>query len=138
MFNKPKETCMNPKIGRLALCVLALLALATPLLAHHGTAISFDMDKQITLKGTVTEFKWTNPHVSLHFDVKGEDGKVVPWSAEATSPYFWAQRGYNKNAVKPGDEITITLHPGKAGNPSGLLMKVMIGDRVVLLDNDGK
>lgn len=129
---------MKTRRGRSFVCVVSVLMMVTPLLAHHGTAISFQMDKETTLKGIVTQFKWTNPHVSLHFDVKGEDGKVVAWSAEATSPYFWAQRGYNKNAVKPGDEITITLHPGKAGNPVGLLMKVMIGDKVVLLDNDGR
>jgi len=116
--------------------IVAAVLLTTPLAAHHGTAISYEMQKEIVLKGTVTQFKWSNPHVTLHFDVKDADGRVVAWSAEATSPYFWAQRGYNKNAVKPGDEITITMHPGKAGNSAGLLMKVMIGDKVVLLDND--
>ena len=126
---------MKTKMFTTIACVAILAGTAA---AHHGTAISYDMTKQITLKGTVTQFKWTNPHVALYFDVKDEDGKTVAWSAEATSPYFWAQRGYNKNAVKPGDEITITLHPGKAGNPAGLLMKVMIGDKTVLLDNDGK
>lgn len=126
---------MNATVDRLLMCVVSLLALSAPVVAHHGTAISYLMDQEITLKGTVTSFKWVNPHVSLHFDVKGEDGTVVPWAAEATSPYFWAQRGYNKNAVKPGDEITITMRPGRAGNPAGLLMKVMIGDKVVLLDN---
>jgi hypothetical protein len=118
--------------------VLVLMLVAVPLMAHHGTAISYQMDKTITLEGVVTQFKWVNPHVALYFDVKGEDGQLVSWSAEATSPYFWAQRGYNKNAVKPGDRITITLHPGKGNNPTGLLMKVVLDGKTILLDNDGR
>jgi hypothetical protein len=128
---------MKTTMYTLLACIAGLL-MAVPVTAHHGTAISYQMDKVITLKGTVTQFKWTNPHVALYFDVKDGDGPAVSWSAEATSPYFWAQRGYNKNAVKPGDQITITLHPGRGGNPTGLLMKVMINDKTVLLDNDGQ
>jgi hypothetical protein len=66
------------------------------LLAHHGTSASYAMTKQVTLTGTVMEFVWSNPHCQLFFDVKDEEGNVVHWAAENSSP------GVLTNKAGPG------------------------------------
>jgi hypothetical protein len=98
--------------------LLAVLALASiPVMAHHGTAASYDANTFVTLKGTVTEFVWANPHSQVHWDVKGDDGKVVNWGGELHSIAQLIKNGWNKNLLKPGDEITVTGHASKAGAP---------------------
>ena len=98
---------------------LAIIFCAIPLLAHHGTAASYDQKKVLTVKGTVSEFLWRNPHCALFLDVKEESGKVVNYSVEMFSPSLMVGRGYTKNVLKRGDEVTIDVHPSLAGTPSG-------------------
>jgi hypothetical protein len=88
-----------------------------PILAHHGTAASYDPDKLVTLQGTVTEFLWTNPHSQMHWDVKGPDGTVVNWGGELHSIAQLLKSGWSKTLIKPGDEVTVTGHPSRAGTP---------------------
>lgn len=80
---------------------------ASPAMAHHGTA-EFDTSKTATVKGTVTDFIWSNPHGSIDLDVPAANGTVEKWQAVLTSPNFLARSGWNKNTLKPGDEITLT------------------------------
>lgn len=99
---------------------VALACLAgLPLAAHHGTAASYDQSKNVTLKGTVTEFLWRNPHSALFLDVKNADGKVVNYSIEMFSPSLLVQRGYTRTMMKKGDEVELDVHPSLAGTPSG-------------------
>ena len=98
---------------------LAVILCAIPLLAHHGTAASYDQKKVLTVKGTVSEFLWRNPHCALFLDIKEESGKVVNYSIEMFSPSLMVGRGYSKNVLKRGDEVTIDVHPSLAGTPSG-------------------
>ena len=98
---------------------LAIIVCAIPLMAHHGTAASYDQKKVLTVKGTVSEFLWRNPHCALFLDVKEESGKVVNYSIEMFSPSLMVGRGYTKNVLKRGDEVTIDVHPSLAGTPSG-------------------
>jgi hypothetical protein len=81
-----------------------------PLFAHHGNA-AYDDKNPITVKGTVTEFIWANPHVQIYFDVKGDKGNVVHWSVETLSPGMLIRAGWANGVVKPGDGVTITLYP---------------------------
>ena len=99
--------------------LVPLFLLSGPLFAHHGTGASYDGSKQITLTGTVTEFVWRNPHAQLYFDVKDENGKMVSWSAELNSPGILAEEGWTRRMFKPGDVVTITVNPSKAGTPAG-------------------
>jgi hypothetical protein len=92
---------------------------AIPLLAHHGTSVSYDNSKPITLTGTVTEFVFSNPHAQIYFDVKASDGKVVHWAGELNSPGNLRRDDWSKDTFKAGDQITITLHPSRAGTPVG-------------------
>lgn len=87
--------------------------------AHHGTAASYDQKTWVTLKGTVTEFLWRNPHSALFLDVKQADGKVVNYSIEMFSPSLLVGRGYTRTMMKKGDEVELDVHPSLAGTPSG-------------------
>ena len=98
-----------------------------PALAHHGNA-AYDLANPITLKGTVTEFVWSNPHVQIYFDVKDDKGKVVHWASETVSPGLLARAGWTKTELKPGDEITITLGPAKNGAPIGYALKIVLAN----------
>jgi hypothetical protein len=110
------------------LCLVAALMLALPVLAHHGTAASYDADKTVTLKGTVTQFVWANPHSQLHWDVKDADGKVVNWGGELHSIAQLIANGWNKNLLKPGDEVTVSGHPSKAGTPYMVVTSLKTAD----------
>jgi hypothetical protein len=107
-----------------------LLLGAVPLLAHHGTGISYEMDKPpIQIKGTITEFRWTNPHSQVFMDVKGADGKVVNWAIEGASPLNWAKLGFTRDMVKVGDEVTAFVHPSQiANNPVGVVAMFILPD----------
>ena len=80
------------------------------------------------MKGTVTEFEWANPHVQVYFDVKDDKGTVVHWACESLSPGKLARNGWSREALKPGDAITITLLPSRSGAPVGNLVKVVLAN----------
>jgi hypothetical protein len=104
---------------------LGLASFSAPLLAHHGNA-AFETEKKVTLKGTVTEWYWSNPHCLLQFDVKGDDGKVVRWIGETQNPVTMTDVGWSKNAFKVGDEVTVALFPVKNGLPLGRIITVVL------------
>ena len=102
-----------------------LLAVSGPVLAHHST-VNFDREKQITLQGTVTDFKLLNPHPAVYFQVKDEAGNVVEWIAgSASPPARWYNSGWRANALKPGDAITITGNPSKDGQKVLRILKIV-------------
>jgi hypothetical protein len=116
---------------------IGLLILSIPAFAHHGNA-AYDLEKPITLKGKVTEFAWSNPHVQIYFDVKDDKGKVVHWASETVSPGLLARAGWNKDVLKAGDEITITLGPAKNGAPIGYALKIVLANGKVLQLGQGR
>ena len=101
------------------------LVLSLPLVAHHGAA-SFDVANQRTLKGTVTEWVWSNPHCFLKIDVKDESGTVTHWVVETQNPTTMTQGGWSRRMFKAGDEVTVTLEPNKNGAPIGLVRSVIL------------
>ena len=108
--------------------VLALaVGLSIPLFAHHGSA-AFDTGKKVTLKGTVKEWVYSNPHCLLRLDVTGEDGQVVSWVAEGQAPNVIFPVGYRKDTFKPGDQVTITVEPVKNGRPLGRILQAVLAD----------
>jgi len=113
----------------------ALLSISSLMFAHHGSAISYDMSKSVSMEGTVTEFQWRNPHVYVMYDVKDAQGKVVNWGAETHSPIVCEEQdGWTKSTLKPGDKITISLFPSKIGTARGLLEKIALNGKVILDD----
>jgi hypothetical protein len=93
--------------------------------AHHSFAM-FDQSKKVTVKGTVTEFQWTNPHSFLEIDTTGADGKKAHWSLELNSPNNLKRQGWSRNAVKPGDVISVTFNPLRDGKPGGLFNSLVL------------
>jgi len=94
----------------LALGVLLVIPLAV--MAHHGAA-AYDTSNVISVKGTVTEYKFINPHVEISIAVKNDKGKVETWISEANSPNVLSRRGWSRDTMKPGDEITLIGNKGK-------------------------
>ena len=117
--------------------VTGLATIAGPLLAHHGTGISYDLNAPlITLKGTVTELAFRNPHVSIFVDVTDEGGSVVNWALEHSNISTLARRGYNRNSLRPGEEVTAIAYPSRAGAPVGLTFKIIRADGTELFHRD--
>lgn len=97
--------------------VAAGLLVAGTAFAHHGTSASYDANKLVTQTGIVTKFVWANPHAQLHWDVKDASGKIVSWGAELHSIALMTRAGWSKGMIKPGDQISVTGHPARAGTP---------------------
>jgi len=107
------------------IAVTAILTFGIPVWAHHGNA-AYDDKNPITIKGTVTEFAWVNPHVQIYLDVKDDKGKVAHWSVETYSPGKLVRAGWSKDVVKPGDMVSIILIPARNGSPVGFLHKMIL------------
>jgi Family of unknown function (DUF6152) len=117
---------MRKIIPILALAVICA-AFSAPLLAHHGAA-AFDTTKKYVLKGTVTEWLWSNPHCLLQFDVTGDDGKVVHWIGETQNPVTMVNGGWSKFSFKKGDKVTVTIEPVKSDTRAGRIVTVLMPD----------
>lgn len=121
---------MNPIIRFIhraaALLLLAVLAPATQ--AHHSFAVHFVADELIELKGTVTSFRFTNPHGVVTFNVTKDDGTVEEWRAETNSPNALRRRGWTKDSIKVGDEVTILGFPTRDGSPYVRISKITFAD----------
>ena len=111
--------------NKLMMILLGLLTVSGPLFAHHGAA-AYDNTKKITVKATVAEWFWANPHCFLKFDSKDDKGNVVHWVAEASNPSNIVNLGWRKQTFKPGDEVTVTFIPVKNGQPIGRLQQVVL------------
>jgi hypothetical protein len=104
---------------------VCFLAVSARLSAHHGAA-GYDMDKQLTMNGTVREWLWANPHCFMKYDATDEKGNVAHWAVEVSNPTDMIKRGWSLHSFKPGDEITVTVRPAKNGEPVGQLLKVVL------------
>lgn len=113
------------KSALLATSILALAA--TPSFAHHSGAM-FDDSKDVTIKGVVKEFQYTNPHSWLLVDVTNDDGTVTTWGFEAEGPSTLLRAGIKKSTLPVGAEITVTSHPMRDGRPAGTFGKGVLAD----------
>lgn len=110
-----------------SIAAFSVLLVSVPLLAHHGAA-GLDTGKEITLKGTVTEWIWSNPHCFLQFDAKDATGTVRNWAVETQNPTAMTQRGFSRTLFKVGDEVTVIIEPVKNGQPIGRLLTVLLAN----------
>jgi hypothetical protein len=106
---------------------LAVFMVSTATTAHHGTA-NYNTGTQVTVKGTVSDFQFNNPHVLIYIQAKDESGKTTNWQGELTSPNHLSRAGWKKDTIKPGDEITISGYPTKSGSPEIWIQKVIAAD----------
>jgi Family of unknown function (DUF6152) len=104
-----------------------MLLTAASAAAHHGYA-AFDTSAEITLKGTVTDFHFVNPHCVIEFDVKDANGQVQNWKAELTSANHLAPKGWNESTIQAGEEISITGYRAKNGAPSIWVTKLNLAN----------
>ena len=124
----PGVSYASMKIG---LLIIAAVLTTSSVLAHHSNA-AFDGDKVIVLKGTVTQWKWTNPHVWIFLSVDDGKGGKVDWAIEGRTPGQLVRAGWSRSILKPGDVITIDFSPAKDGTRTGLLTRVRLADGTVL------
>lgn len=110
---------------------LTLAALPTAVLAHHSYAM-FDMSQTLTLQGTIRDFQWTNPHSWIWIDVADAKGVAQQWGIEGMSPNYLARRGWNKRSLKPGDKVSVLIHPLKGAEHGGSFLSVTLADGSVM------
>ena len=103
----------------LILVVVVLLLPRAPVIAHHGTAASYDQDTWITVEGTVTEFLWRNPHSSLYLEWTDDEGNTMEYAIELASPGLMVRQGYTRELFSAGDQVSIPVHPSRADAPVG-------------------
>jgi hypothetical protein len=116
---------MKFKHSAILAAAVGLLTIVGPIFAHHGTA-AYDTTQETTVKGTVTDFLFINPHTVIFLDVKNDKGDVEHWQVDAQSPNQLTRDGWNKNTLKPGDQIAVTGF--RAKNHSDILrfLKVVL------------
>ena len=121
-------------------CVLVvMLASLVPIGAHHSPA-AFDRTKEVTLVGTVKEFRWQNPHTWIEVEVPDEKdkSKLVVWGVELTSPTYLIRAGWKSNIIKPGDKVSVVVNPVRSGEPSGIFVSLTLPDGRELLERPAR
>lgn len=114
-------------LNRVALSI-AVAALVPAALGHHGSNISYQLEKMITLTGTVTEWAMINPHPQIYFDIKDEQGNVAHWAAEVLpTPSMMKNMnvGWSRTTMKPGDQIVLGCNPSKTAGAKACLAKTL-------------
>jgi hypothetical protein len=119
---------MKTKVATSLALVAGLLAVCTPMFAHHGS-VAYDNKKLVIVKdAVVTKISWANPHVLIQFDGKDESGAMQHWIVETGSPSLDTAQGWTNTTVQPGDTITVHLYQAKTGRPVGRLSKLVLAD----------
>jgi len=111
----------------LSILAISVLVLPSLVLAHHGQA-AYDVTQSVTIKGPVSDFKFTNPHCIVRLDVKDDKGQKQEWQGELTSPNHLVRAGWTVQTFKPGDEVTLTGFRAKTGVNSMWITKVVLGN----------
>jgi hypothetical protein len=112
---------------RLPLAAL-FLSLSLPVLAHHSFAAEYDQKQPVTIKGVVTKLDWMNPHVYFYVDVTEADGKITHWACEAGNPNALARRGWRKDSLKVGDQVTIQAFRAKDATYTANARTIVLAD----------
>ncbi len=118
---------MNSRLWKWTTGIAVLLMVAVPLFAHHGTS-AYDTTKLITIKGTVTDFQFNNPHVMISVEAKDDKGKAETWISEANSPNVLTRHGWSRDIIKTGDQITVIGYRPKNGAKTLRLQKVVLSN----------
>ncbi|MDX1562474.1 MAG: DUF6152 family protein [Gammaproteobacteria bacterium] len=120
---------------------LALIAVG-PVAAHHSTA-AFDDERVVRIEGTITQFRWTNPHASIKIDGTASDGPDGLWTVEMTAPNVLINQGWKRTSIRPGDEVVMFVNPLRNaitlndGSQGGLYVGIVLADGSTLGRTDG-
>jgi hypothetical protein len=120
-------SAVNMKRFIVLVLLTGLLVLSRPILAHHSAA-EYDATKVVSVKGTVTQFEWSNPHAYIYLDVKDDKGDVEKWTVELASLGMLARANWRRDTVKPGDQITAFGNRAKDGRTVLRLEKVVFAN----------
>jgi Family of unknown function (DUF6152) len=108
--------------------VAALLGLSCSVASAHHSFAMFDLGKDVTVEAVIKEVQFTNPHVWLQILVRDDKGVETEWSIESGAPGMMLRNGWKPSTLKPGDKVTLTMHPLRNGNPGGSLVRVKVPD----------
>ncbi len=108
---------MKTKTGSLIAGAFLLATGARPALAHHAFAAEFDMNKPLTVTGMVSKVAWQNPHVYVYVDAKDDTGKMVTYALECNSVNTLVHKGWTRDALKKGDQVTVSAYGAKDPRP---------------------
>jgi len=130
---------MSSKLARPAAFGIGFVLACATMFAHHGTQVAYQVDKTITLNGTITEWAFAYPHPQIYFDIKGDGGNVEHWAAELLPTPIMMRNmkvGWSKETMKPGDQIVLTCNPSKsAGSKVCLARKLNVNGKEMPLGN---
>ena len=105
--------------------------------AHHAFAAEFDRDQPIEITGTVTRVEWTNPHARFYVDTENEDGEIVNWDFELTTPNILFRRGWSRNSLQQGDMVTVKGFRARNAPYVGKAGEVMLADGRIVFSGSG-
>ncbi|NOT27951.1 MAG: hypothetical protein HOP16_17845 [Acidobacteria bacterium] len=108
--------------------VVAVMLATTPVVAHHSFSAEFDITKTIKLSGKVSSVRWSNPHAWIYIDVTGTDGKVVNWAFEMNAANSLYRRGWRREDVPAGLEVTIEGWLARNGTPTANTNTIILPD----------
>jgi hypothetical protein len=117
--------------------LLAPFLLASVMALAHHSNVMYDKDKEVTLKGTVKEFAFANPHVSILIAVSDANGVTTDWTFEGASTRGMVNAGWRKSTLKPGDSVTIVGHPLRDGQHGAQLLRAILSDGTILQASAG-
>lgn len=138
---KSQGTLLRQSIGTALFCVLA--ALSGGSVAHHSTA-AFDSSRVVRIEGTITQFRWINPHASIKLEGTADDGPDGLWTVEMTAPNVLINQGWKRSSVTPGDKVVMYVNPLQNavtlndGSQGGLYVGVVLADGSTLGRTDGQ
>jgi hypothetical protein len=115
----------------LAVAATAAVIAGSAASAHHSTAM-FDMQKSLTLDGTIKEFQWTNPHTWIVFEVPNASGGTDEYGIEGMSPNYLARTGWDKHTLSTGDKVELVIHPLRDGRKGGFDVSVKKPDGTLM------
>jgi len=125
---------VNTKLSLLGVACVLLPAFESAF-AHHSPIV-FDRSKELVIEGVVTEFKWSSPHSWIHVDVTDADGKVANWGVEMNPASLLARRGWRSTTLKPGDQISVRVHPLRNDEKGGQYISITLPDGRVLTERE--
>ena len=113
--------------------VAGVMLAGDALRAHHAVAGVYDLNKEVVLEGRLKKLNFTNPHASIELTVPNKDGTFTEWKLTTASVTNLTREGINKDSIKPGEILKVTVLPARNGNPAGFIRNLQLGDRSIKL-----